>query len=127
MNNACRNAFLRLWEIKGSPSQGKVFRHAMWGRIFTKLFRRLGWNNSALPREQRAVLYTFRHTWCSHLVMKGYSGKPLLAAMGWKTLSELSTYAHLEPNFLATMSNTVSCEYMSSGEKLLEEIKGDRV
>lgn len=123
MNTACRAALLELWHLKKKPAQGLVFRKTNWSRIFTKLFRRLGWNSKTMPPRDRAVLYTFRHTFCSHLVMAGYSGKPLWDAMGWENGTEEPTYAHLSPKFKDTMVNTVNCDYVPLGDKLLEEIK----
>lgn len=123
MNKACREALLELWEMKGKPSQGLVFRKTDWSRIFTKLFRRLGWNDPNEKDQDNAVLYTLRHTFCSHLVMKGYSGKPLWDAMGWENGSEEATYSHLSPKFKNTMVNTVNSAYEPLGDKLLEEAK----
>lgn len=130
MNTAARGAFLRLWEMKGKPATGTVFRSANWSRIFTRLFRSLEWNNSHLPKEKRgrddreqAVLYSFRHTFASHLVMAGYAGKALWDLMGWENGTEEATYAHLTPKFKASMANTVSLAYEPLGDKLLQEIK----
>lgn len=119
MNKAAKSAFMRLWEMKGQPISGHVFREANWSRIFTRLFRNLGWNDSHLPKEQQkvsernqAVLYSFRHTFASHLVMAGFAGKPLWDLMGWENGTEEATYAHLTPKFKANMANAVSLEYV---------------
>lgn len=130
MNTAARKAFLQLWELKGKPQNGLVFRGCNWSRLFTTLYRELGWNDTHLPKENRkiaennqAVLYSFRHTFASHLVMRGYTGKALWEAMGWENGSEEATYSHLSPSFKATMVDTISCDYVSAGDKLLEEAK----
>lgn len=123
VNTAARKALLELWELKGKPSQGTVFRKASWSRIFTKLFKRLGWNEGIMKIQDRYCLYTFRHTFCSYLVMAGYSGKPLWDEMCWENGSEEPVYAHLSPKFKDTMVNTVSCAYEPLGDKLLEEAK----
>lgn len=125
MNRGAKAAFLRLKEIKSNPTSGLVFRETDWSRIFTKVFRRLGWNDSYLPDGERkigeqnqAVLYSFRHTFASHLVMAGYAGKPLWDLMGWENGTEEATYAHLTPKFKANMADAVSSEYRPPTIKL---------
>lgn len=126
MNKGARAAFIRLKEIKGNPPSGLVFRETDWSRIFTKVFRRLGWNNSHLPKDNKeripeqkqAVLYSFRHTFASHLVMAGYAGKPLWDLMGWENGTEEATYAHLTPKFKANMADAVSSEYKPAAIRL---------
>ena len=109
MNGACKEALLRLWEMKGKPSNGRVFRGANWTRIFMRLFVWLGFNTPSTPEEQRAVLHSFRHTWCSHLVMAGYNERTVMGLMGWKTSTPFKHYAHLSPGYLQAAVNDVSC------------------
>lgn len=119
MNTGAKTAFLRIKALRGCPQSGTVFPKKDWSRIFTKVFRRLGWNDTHLPEgEQKiaprnqAVLYSFRHTFASHLVMAGYAGKPLWDLMGWENGTEEATYAHLTPKFKEKMANVVSLEYV---------------
>lgn len=126
MTGAARKGLLRLWESKGKPSQGRVFREANWSRIFMRLFRDLDWNKREWTDQENAVLHSFRHTFCSHLVMKGYNERTIMELMGWTNTSELATYAHLAPNYMQSAINTIDCDYKSEGDKLLEEAKEAR-
>ena len=125
MTPSCRSALQRLWEMKGKPARGKVFRHTNWSHIFTKAFRQLGLNDPKWPKQENAVLHTLRHTFCSYLVMGGYNERTVADLMGWKGTSEFSTYAHLAPSYKQSAINTIDFGYKSEGDKLLEEVKNE--
>ena len=109
MNPSCKKALLLLWERNGRPAHGKCFRPIHWSIKFVKLFQRLGWHTRETPKTERAVLHTFRHTYCSQMVMKGYNERTIMAAMGWSNTTQMKTYAHLAPDYLQTAVNSVDC------------------
>ena len=113
--------------MKGKPSLGKCFRQINWSIKIIRMFKKLGWNRPDMPKSERAVLHSFRHTFCSQMVMKGYNERTVMAAMGWKSTTQLKTYAHLAPDYLQNAVNTVDCGPKEDVPQVLKEFDRDLV
>lgn len=66
--------------------------------VTTKTLR--GWLKRAQRRAQLKVtgnLYTLRHTFCSHVAMRGQPAKVLAELMGHEDIAVTNRYMHLTP------------------------------
>lgn len=82
---------------------GKVFRsstghgwtaHHQVDRVFKRATGRLGWDD--------VTPHTLRHTFASHLVMRGQSLRVVADLLGHSSITMVMRYAHLAPSHLAS-------------------------
>jgi integrase len=94
-----------LEKLIGQNDQGLqssfVFPHSDGGRIRTKLRERLIKVAKHAGIENLTMLHTLRHTFASHLVMKGVDLPTVKSLMGHSDIQTTMIYAHLAPDHLA--------------------------
>lgn len=87
---------------------GRVFRsstghgwtaHHQVDRVFKRATTRLGWDD--------VTPHTLRHTFASHLVMRGTSLRVVADLLGHSSLAMVMRYSHLSPTTLATAVDTL--------------------
>lgn len=89
-----------------------VFSRRNWGRVMLKRVRGLGW--------QDVSIHTLRHTFASHLVMKGVDLLTVSRLLGHSSIKVTERYAHLAPDYMLSAVNQLS---FRCGERLLEEAR----
>jgi integrase len=94
-----------LKNLKASNDQGLcsrwAFPHADGGRLRTKLREKMIEIAEQAGIENLTKLHTLRHTFASHLVMKGVDLPTVKKLMGHADIQTTMIYAHLAPDHLA--------------------------
>lgn len=112
-----------LQALKSYSKGPYVLPRGNWGRIFRNVFIKMGWWSPKMPVGEKASVHTFRHTFASHLAMKGVPLDEIAGYMGHSTLAMTKRYRHLSPTHLQAGINLLNFGFKTEGDKLLEEAK----